>query len=455
MLDLRSLGRVGLGPTHRWLFVFTVCWLGLFGCGSRDDGAVRLELWTLALRPTFTEYMQGVCAAFEAEHPGVEVVWVDVPFDAIDRKLVAAASAGRAPDVVNLSDRGMSRYVALGALAPLDGTLPGDAESAYLGGALRSLRIGDEQLALPWYLTTPVRLANEAELQRGGLAGEGLADTWSGLGAQARAYHAASGGRFLFTVSLGESSELPVMLLAEGLPPFKQDGDRLTADLTRDEVVAFVAEWVELYRDGVLPRAAATRGHEHLVEAYQNGSVALVQTGPNMLKRVRDANPRVYGQTTVLPPLTGALGRSHIAVMCVGVMRSSEHPELAAALAWHVTNAANQEALASMVPVLPSTRGSMARLAGGSLSAVSDGGERLVAARDTAAEALTTAVAFTPTIEAWPDLRRAFDEGIKAALLEGADVRETLADIEVRWDRLLAARRAATLDAVPRPEAAR
>jgi len=74
-------------------------------------------------------------------------------------------------------------------------------------------------------------------------------------------------------------------------------------------------------------------------------------------------------------------------------------------------------------------------------------------ARRISAEALEDAVAFTPAVEAWPDLRRAFNEEIKAALLGDADVAEVLAGIESTWNSMLAARRPATMSAVPTPEA--
>ena len=74
-------------------------------CGDRgdSDGVKRLEFWTLALSP-FEGYIRERIGAFEAANPGVKVIWNDVPFEAMDRKLLAAASAGRAPDVVNFSD---------------------------------------------------------------------------------------------------------------------------------------------------------------------------------------------------------------------------------------------------------------------------------------------------------------------------------------------------------------
>ena len=88
-------------------------------CG-RDD-TQRIEFWTISLRPTFTGYIESRIDAFEADHPGVEVVWVDVPFMAIERKLIAAAAADRAPDVINLSDMMFARFAAAGAFVDLDG----------------------------------------------------------------------------------------------------------------------------------------------------------------------------------------------------------------------------------------------------------------------------------------------------------------------------------------------
>ncbi|MEM1028143.1 MAG: extracellular solute-binding protein, partial [Planctomycetota bacterium] len=255
-----------------------------------NDDTVRLELWTLALRPTFTEYMTDLCAGFEAQHPGVEVVWVDVPFNGINRKLVAAVAAGRGPDVVNLSDRDFARVAALGGLAGIDDLLSAQEMERYLPGARRVLVMDGQTRALPWYLTTSVRLCNEVLLADADMSAAGLANRWDGLQAQARDYQERTGG-FLFSVPLGESSELPTMMLADGVVPLQETEAGLRADLTKPEVVARVASWVTLYRDGVLPRSAATRDHQAIIEMYQNGQLAVAQTGANMLRRVRDANP--------------------------------------------------------------------------------------------------------------------------------------------------------------------
>lgn len=426
---------------------------GWSGCERTDRDQTRLEFWTLALRPAFTEYVEGVVERFEAENPGVDVVWVDVPFDALDRKLIAAAAAGRAPDVVNFSDMTFARFVALGGLVDLRPLLPGDADEKYLDGALAIGEMRGGLMAVPWYLSTQVLTANEALLAEGGLSVETLGRDWRTLAEQAPAFRERT-GTFLFSQPLGVESQLPMMLMADGRVPFRE-GDRgeVRADLTRDDVVELVEFWVGLYRDGVLPREAATRGFDHLVDLYQSGQIAAVNVGPTKLGAIRDAAPSVYATTAVLPAITGRLGRTHIATMVLGVTNQSDHPELAARLAWFVTSDENQEAFCRLATILPSTPGALdADIFVPPPPEVLASDEGPVAlARSRTAEGLRDAVAFTPALDTWPDLRRAFEDGIKRALLSDADVRQTLGEIQREWERILAAAAPAPFDAIPTP----
>lgn len=433
-----------------WRVILVLIVLAGLGCSEAAESR-RVELWTLALRPRFDAYMNDLVARFEAEHPGVDVVWVDVPFEALSRKLVSAAAAGRAPDVVNFSDSGFARFAAMGALADLRPHLPPESLDAYVPGALRVGRIGDAQLALPWYVAPAVLMANERLLAEGGLTTETLGKDWDTLREQARAFHAKT-GKFLFSAPLGEESRLPEILMSGGIVPFRTGEDgALRADLTRPEIVATAEAWVALFRDGALPRAAGTQGHSHLVQMYQDGQTALLQTGPQMLSRIKDSAPDVFAQTRVLPAVTGSLGRSHVPVMVVGVMSSSREPALAAELAAFVTSGENQLAFAKIVDILPSTLASLEDAHFDRPAEGGDGADVMAVGRALSAEALPEAVAFVPALETWPDLQRAFNEGIKAALLGGADVRDTLAAIEEDWNRILGAALPATMDAVPRP----
>ncbi|RMH24365.1 MAG: extracellular solute-binding protein [Planctomycetota bacterium] len=408
-------------------------------CTRSDEHQTTIELWTLSLRPTFTEYVQGVIQAFEDEHPGVRVTWVDVPFAAVERKLIAAAAAGRAPDVVNLSDLMFARFAGAGAFLDLTDRLPDDPASRYHAGALAVGRLGDGLYALPWYLTTQARIFNTALLEQNGMDPSSVATTWPELRDQASAYHART-GQILFTQPLGQDSQLPVMMLADGLIPFTTDADgTLRADLTRPEIVSWTTDWVDLYRRQALPRQAATNGFEHLIEVYQDERVAVLNTGANFLGRIRGASPRVYEQTEVSAPIVGSLGRAHIAVMPICVSRTTRHPDLAAELAWFLTSPENQLAFCRLAPILPSTPASLSDpfFAGPTIEEEATGDAKIGQARAIVATALSDGVAFTPALECWPTLRRAFNENIKRALLSDASIRGVLADIERDWNQIL------------------
>jgi putative chitobiose transport system substrate-binding protein len=395
--------------------------------------------------------MKSQVAAFEASHPGVAVEWVDVPYVALDRKLVAAAAAGRAPDVVNMSDVNFARYASLGAFADLGPLLPGDAEKQYLAGALAICKINGSLQSVPWYVAPEAVIANEALLAAGGLSVRTLGATWPELAAQARAFKDKT-GTFLFSQPMGEESQLPIMLLGEGLVPFKEEEGRLVADLTRDDIVAYLDVWVRLYRDGYLPRESATSGHAHLPDLYQNGQLAVISTGPSFLTRIRDAAPKIYATTTVLPGMPGRLGRNHMPVMMLAVSSTSTHPREAAALAWFLTSPDAQTEFSKRSSIMPSTPASFRDpFFRGEADGTMPADALMKRARMLSARSLPTAAAFTAALDTWPDLRKMFEEGIKGVLLDNHDLRQTLEEINWKWNRKLKAAAPATMQSVPRP----
>lgn len=453
-------------PTRRTLChallvsVLAVCAATIGSCAERD--AQRIEFWTISLRPTFTEYIESRIAVFEADHPEIEVVWVDVPFMAIERKLIAAAAAGRAPDVVNLSDMMFARFAAAGAFIDLDRVLPEHTTSAYHPGAVEIGRLGDGLYALPWYLTTQATMANRDLLAKGGMAPNELGPTWRDLMARAEEFHAATGVA-LFTQPIGQDSQLPMMLIADGLVPFKAGpGGELQPDLLRPEIVAYLGEWARLYHAGVLPRECATRGFEHLIDVYQNQRVASLVTGVNFLRRVRDVNAAVYDATEVAPAITGSLGRAHIAVMPIGVTTQSANAPLAADFAVHITSAESQAEFCRLATILPSTPEALRDpyFDGPTPSEIEQGLAKIGEARALVAHTMLSAVPFTPAVECWPDLRRSFEANIKRVFLDDVPIETALTRMQAEWGEILEemnTRRAAVgtgpamFDAVPQP----
>jgi putative chitobiose transport system substrate-binding protein len=436
---------------------------------------VRLQFWTLALRPWFDEYVTHQIKGFEAAHPGVEVEWVDVPYDALERKLIASAAAGQAPDVVNMSDMNFARFVSLGAFRDIRGDVPGDPDATYLPNALALCRFSNYQgssdeggqgsgtqrepslLGLPWYVNTQTLFANTELLERGlgPMWRTRLSTDWRGLIALAREFKSNT-GLFLFSQPLGDESEVPQMLLSEGLAPLRASADGgIEPNLDGAETREFLQAWVDLYREGLMPREAATKGHSHLTEMYQQGQLGLANTGPNFLKRIRDVAPEIYAKTVVLPGMTGKLGRGHIPVMVLAVTTQTMHPKEAAALAWWMTGPESQLEFCTKATILPSTASTLSDpfFAPPTAEQLASPEGKILQARSVTAKSLPDAVAYTCALETWPDLRRAFQDRLKRTLLDGVPLEKTLKDVEADWRKILASAPKADMSGVPTPTA--
>jgi putative chitobiose transport system substrate-binding protein len=376
-----------------------------------------------------------------------------VPYDAMQRKFIAAAAAKQSPDVVNLADMQVARFGSLGGIHDLTGILPGDPDERYLPGAFFFAKLDEGVRGVPWYITTSTRFSNRSLLAEGGLTPETLGKDWATLRRQAVEYHRRT-GKFLFSMLLGQESSIPVLILADGLNPFRPaEGGGIEANLTDHRIVARVSEWVDLFRSGALPRESAIAGHAVQIEMYQNRRIAVLETGANMLERIRDAAPDVFAQTAVDRATTGTLGRQPIAVMFISVCSTSKHPRQAADLAWFITSPENQLEFCKIVNILPSTPESLndPHFDFPPRDEWDTREGKLALARAYSAEGLKTGVAFSPAMQSWPQLRKSFEDGIKAALLDGKDVHATLAAIERDWNRILSDAPPVQIDVVPMP----
>ncbi len=404
------------------------------GCDNQlaANGKIRLELWTLALRPKFDDYMSNLVNAFEKENPTIDVVWVDVPFDAIQRKFLASAAAGRAPDVINLSDGFYARFVALGGVVDLSTLLPGDPDKTYFRGALSLCKIDGKLYALPWYLAANIGFLNTKLLNDAGIDPQALPNDWPGLRRAAIDYHAKT-GKFLMAPQLGQESQLPLWFYAENLSPLRarSDGRGMESNLDDPRIVQLIRDWVETYRIGALPAESVVGDHGRMIDLYQNGKTAFMVAGPNFLERIRDAAPEVFQNTINRPSPIGADGRHEISTMLLCVTSQSKHPSEAAKLAWFMTNARNQLAFAKIVSILPSTPASMDDPHFQQTATKTD------RARNISAESMKNATSYVPPLAAWPELTAVFQEQIKAALLDGADVEKTLNEIGTSWNGIL------------------
>jgi putative chitobiose transport system substrate-binding protein len=115
------------------------------------------------------------------------------------------------------------------------------------------------------------------------------------------------------------------------------------------------AFWVDLYRQGLLPREVVSQGQSRAVELFQSGDLALLAKGPEFLRSIQTNAPQVAAATLAYGPLTGADGTANVALMTLAVPRQSARPREALELALFLTNGPNQARFVQEAPVLPSS----------------------------------------------------------------------------------------------------
>ena len=416
---------------------------GLGSCGRAGPGADSaaakvLNFWTLDLAPKFNGYLRELIAAWESQNPGLQVRWTDVPWSSVERKLLAAVFARTAPDLVNLNPPFAANLASKGGLRDLTAVLPAGAADAYLPAIWEAGRQGDQQFAIPWYLTARITMANRRLLERAGYSAP--PSTWDQVPAFAEAVRRRTGRYALFvTVVPDDSAELLETLVQMGVKLL--DGEQRAAFNSPAGRRAF-AFWSDLYRRGLLPREVVSQGYRRAIELYQSGDLAQVATGPDFLRNLQTNAPGIAAVTAPFAPLTGASAEANVAVMNLVVPKQSAMAAEAARFALFLTNGPNQLAFAEQARVLPSNRQALQQLES-SLAAASGAGaqEGLVQrARLLSAQTLRQARVLVPATPGVKRLQAIVYTQLQRAMLGQLDSDAALAAAADEWNRYSQAR---------------
>ncbi|GAA1735377.1 sugar ABC transporter substrate-binding protein [Isoptericola hypogeus] len=312
----------------------------------------KITFSTLQLKPTFTEYIEGVIDDFEAEHPGTEVEWIDVPFEGAQEKIAADAAAGTLPDVINLNPNFAQPLEAEGIFLDLEQEVP-DLRDAYVPGAWDTFQVPEQEgsFGFPWYLTSEVTMYNTAMFEQAGLDPETPPATFDELYAAAEQIASTSDGK-VWGMHPALENRFLLDLAKEGVPLLSEDGTEWV--FNTPEAVAHVERLTKAYQDGVFPPDSLTEDHTKETEAYQAGRVALFPSGPNFLTIVEENAPDIAKATGVGPQITGASDAANMSVMGLLVPKTTENKATALAFAEFMTNAENQLEFSKIVTIFPS-----------------------------------------------------------------------------------------------------
>ncbi|MEL6854508.1 MAG: sugar ABC transporter substrate-binding protein [Cyanobacteria bacterium J06607_13] len=406
----------------------------LISCGSGDasssdssSGNAEVEFWTMQLSPKFDDYFNTLIDEFESENPGITVNWVDVPWADMETKILAAVSAGNAPDVVNLNPNFASQLASRGAWLTLDDKLTEEQKAIYLPKIFEATQLNGDSFGFPWYLTTRITLYNTDIFEAAGVTEPPA--TFEELAEVAKQIKEET-GKYAFFISFVPEDAADVLqsFIQMGVPLVDDAGN---AAFNTPEGKAVFQYWTDLYQQELLPREVLTQGHQQAIQLYQSGETAILASGPDFLSNIETNAPDIAAATESAPQISGSTGKKNVAAMDLVIPESTDVQEAALKFALYVTNDENQLAFAQEANVLPST----VNASSDSYFTDKANAESAVeVARSVSASQLDDAAVLVPAMEDAKVLQKVIYDNLQAAMLGDKTVDEAVADAASEWD---------------------
>ncbi|MGB3401872.1 MAG: sugar ABC transporter substrate-binding protein [Microcoleaceae cyanobacterium] len=426
--------RFGIFTLLGLLLSWTVSCTNLTASNS-NDGRQPIEFWTMQLQPQFNDYFNQIIANFEAENPDLKIRWVDVPWSAMESKILASVSANTAPDVVNLNPDFASLLAERNAWLDLQEQVSDEVRSQYLPNIWAANQIKTCQtdckiitFGLPWYLTTQITIYNQnlfkqAEITQPPTTYEQLAEVAQQIREKT--------GKYGFFVSFvpEDSAHILQSLVQMGV---KLVDDKGKAAFNTLEGIAAFEYWVNLYQNDLIPREVLTQGHRRAIELYQAGEIAILTSGSQFLNAIAINAPDIAKVSLPAPQITGKTNQKTVAVMNVVIPRNSDQPEDALKFALFLTNSTNQMAFAKAANVLPSTTEALNHPY---FQTASSEETQTDEARVISAQQLETAEILIPPMENLKQLQKIIYENLQAAMLNQKTIETALIDAETAWNQ--------------------
>lgn len=395
---------------------------------SGEKGGI--QFWTMQLQPQFTPYFTELIGNFTKANPDMTVKWEDVPWDAMQSKILTSISAKTAPDVVNLNPNFASQLAGKNAWLDLSSKVPPEIQKQYLPKIWQANTLNNLSFGIPWYLTTRVTIYNQDLLKKAGITTPPA--TYEELAKVAEAVKDKTGKyAFFITFSPGDSGEVLESLVQMGVKLVDEQGK---AAFDTPEGLAAFKYWVDLYQQGLLPPEVLTQGHRHGVELYQSGSTALLSSGAEFLKTIEKNAPTIAKASAAAPQITGKTGKKNVAVMNLVIPRDSKRADEALKFALFVTNADNQLAFTQQGGTLPSNIEAIERYIAkldkeGNNSSVEQ-------ARKVSAGQLKNAEVLIPPMKNFNQLQKLIYENLQAAMLKQKTVEQAVKESAEAWNAL-------------------
>ncbi|SEE84056.1 ABC transporter substrate-binding protein [Ruania alba] len=251
----QALGLAGLAALSA-----SACSRGGGAAPEADAASLRYAWWGDDLR---TELTEEAIAAFEAEHPSIDVTGEFGGFDGYFDKLATQTAGGGGPDVFMMNEWNLREYADRGSLADLTGVSTDNWSDGAAGGG----QVGGQLFGATAGVGLQAVLVDPAFFEDAGVeVPDDTTWTWDDFREIGRALTDGSAdGSFGVTYQAGDQITANFYCAQHGAPVFDEEG----VGVEVDQVRAWYDLWLQLVKEGIAPSASA---------ALEDGSAGIEQS---------------------------------------------------------------------------------------------------------------------------------------------------------------------------------
>ncbi|GAQ50879.1 ABC transporter substrate-binding protein [Streptomyces acidiscabies] len=315
---------------------------------GKVTGSITFQTWNL--KGNYAGYFTGLVAAFEKEHPGTKVKWIDQPADGYSEKLSADAAAGTLPDVMDLGPEAGYTLAGAGKLLDIAKADPA-AKADFLPAAWNAMTwagIDGGTYGYPFYLNTGPSFFNTALLTKAGLDPKNLPKTYDELFTQAEKMAGSAKGAYSM---LGRTPVIETFG-TYGVELMNKDATAFTFNSAKG--IELLTRYKKLYDAGALTEDILNEKQVGEVDKFKAGELGWLPGSAYNLADFKKNAPDIYKSVAIGPIVANAAPNMYIESLAVS--SRTGNAATAVAFAKFATNRANQLAFAHKAAIFPATQ---------------------------------------------------------------------------------------------------
>ncbi|GAA1370970.1 sugar ABC transporter substrate-binding protein [Catellatospora chokoriensis] len=354
--------------------VTAVVGLGAAACGTGGDsgeqstGPVKLRFLSLAWQKESLQANKDLVAKWNAEHPDIQVEYVQGDWNSVHDQLLTSFEGGDAPDVFQYESAAIGEFSKQGYLADLSGLLPADFKGQISQGVWDTVTHDGKITGIPFLLESQVVIANKKLLDAAGVAVPPADGGWTWDEFQANAAKLTKPGQYGAAWAL-KSPTNRVMNLA-----LNYDGKFFYTDGGKTEVRVGDAEKQVPQRIHDMIYAAKSASPDALgmsgadtLPGFFAGKYAMLPGSVSLRQQMVEQAPAGFDWVT-LPPMKGNSANQAANPQTLSISADSKAQQQAMQFLEFFLNPANMATLAKgdwLVPTGTKANEELVKLTGG------------------------------------------------------------------------------------------